>query len=149
MNFERRPPAFSHPSPGAILNVTVLYENFPCAEHALRLCRRALGQIGPHFHLNVSPWKIDWLRDAKLREEASADVAKAELVIVSWREGASFSDAFHAWLLAVLKRKLRVLVNVIHCDDPERELPPFFRELSLHPGLALSPVHHATPARTE
>jgi hypothetical protein len=144
-----RPPAFSLPSPGASLNVTVLYENFSCAEHALRLCRRAVEPLGAHFHLDVSPWKIDWLRNPKFQEEAAADVARAELVIVSWREGASFSNAFHAWLVAVLKRKLRVLVNVIHCDDPRREVPPFFRELALHPGLALSPVRHSTPVRTE
>lgn len=160
-------PPSSIPEFGArpTFNVVIAYEDFETGKHAKRTYDFLTETLGRECEFANQMWKFDVLGIPKLREIASADVAAADLVVISCH-GDELPKWTRAWIESWMSAPSRPMALVALFDSKTEEVPQahsvrdylagvarrgnmeFFAQPDQWPGKLLDPESAATGCKT-
>jgi hypothetical protein len=117
MFHEARPAVF--PSDAApTLRVVIFYSDLPAADRALRAVRTALQRQSDARRIEPMLWNTSLLAEAQWLRLAAADVAHAELCILSLGANDQRANDANAWLAELAPRLANHWVTLTPFEDP-------------------------------
>jgi hypothetical protein len=99
---EKKPEAT--PSPEVCV-ITVLYDDDPTRQQAMRACDFLVGQFWEQVELEFHWWRTDFLRDTLLAAAAAENAAASDFLILSAGSPARLSLDLQAWIQSWLDRR--------------------------------------------
>jgi hypothetical protein len=92
------------PSPEVCV-ITVLYDDDPTRQQAMRACDFLVGQFWEQVELEFHWWRTDFLRDTLLAAAAAENAAASDFLILSAGSPARLSLDLQAWIQSWLDRR--------------------------------------------
>lgn len=79
------------------LKVTIIYADIASNKMASEVCDSLKQKLGPVFHVEESSWKLELLRNEKLRAFAADEAMQSDIVIIAARESISVPEEIESW----------------------------------------------------
>jgi hypothetical protein len=79
------------------LKVVMIYSDGSSSKLAAEVCESLKEKLGPGFYVEESSWKLELLRNAKLRTFAAEEAAQSDIIIVAAPESRSIPEEFASW----------------------------------------------------
>ncbi len=80
------------------LKIIIAYENFAAAIRAKELTDRLAAELESQDDMDCDFWKFDLLERPQFLAQATADVAEADIIVISVRGAAALPAATRTWL---------------------------------------------------
>ncbi len=87
------------------ISITVLYEDTPAREQAMKVCQRLARKLRGDFNFEFKWWKFAFLHDRHLAKDAADAAVQADLVIVSTDADRELPSGIKRWMKACLSRR--------------------------------------------
>lgn len=97
----------ANPPTGTEFNVVIVYDGRAAARRAVQMIDRLKGELGWEFELQPVLWRFDLLIDPVLAAAASADSAKANLLVVATDNCQELPAETKEWLQSAIAQMRR------------------------------------------
>src|SRR5689334_9295160 len=109
------------------LNIVVAYENFSAATSAQHVTQRLAAELDEDFEISREVWGFELLSHPQLRQEAAAEAAEADVIVVSVSGAVELPAHVQTWVESWVTEKrggLSALVALVDWRRATRTEPP-------------------------
>src|SRR5262245_9405073 len=107
--------------------IVTKYEDFAAGLRAVQMLERLSARLRSEFQLISSVWKFELLDNRTLRDQAAAEAAAADLIIISTSSAADLPDSVKNWIAGWVPNKQgyrTALVALFGREETSTSQPP-------------------------
>jgi hypothetical protein len=104
------------------INMMVVYEDFSAGKRAQTACQQIINLAHGDGILSTDLWKFDMLKLRHMRESATEEAAKADLVVIALQDGLALEPTIFNWARLILKQPTRPKALLVLLDPESAEL---------------------------
>lgn len=96
------------------VDAVILYDTVPAGRRGMSMLARLTGMAEDDlFEIRPRPWRLDFMHDTTTSEDATHDISRAHVIIVSTSGEIQLPSAFKIWLSTLLDHKRGEHIAVI------------------------------------